>query len=78
MTHAHLYPTPSELERLIWHMPKCAEGADNDWSKNFAMSIVRQSFRKNWKPSPKQVNIMRRMVSDLFVNAGQEEFSVIE
>ena len=65
--------TSEELERLIHHMPAVASRASSDWAANFAKSIMRQSRRKGWSPSPKQLSIMRELVSDLFRGDGNEE-----
>ena len=55
-----------DLERLLFHWPRVVETCPDGWSRDFALSIVTQSRRRNWKPSPKQGAMMRRMVSDLF------------
>lgn len=72
--------TPSEIDRLIYHMPAVAERAENTWAKGFALSVVRQSRRRNWKPSPKQLSVMCGLVSDLFTYASDEgdDFDLIE
>ncbi|MDF0599920.1 hypothetical protein P1J78_04165 [Psychromarinibacter sp. C21-152] len=57
---------PRSTEELIHHMPAVRDKAENDWSRGFAASIVRQSRRRHWKPSQKQEAIMRRLVSELF------------
>ncbi|SDY18407.1 hypothetical protein [Citreimonas salinaria] len=69
-----------ELERLVFHMPVVAESASTGWAKSFALSIVRQSRRRGWRPSPKQLHIMRDLVSDLFAYGADhgEDLSVIE
>ena len=76
--NAHV--SSSEIDRLVYHMPTVAQMAENDWAKGFAQSISRQSRRRNWRPSPKQVSVMRGLVSDLFTQASNEEgdISVIE
>ena len=73
-------PTPSEIERLIHHMPSVAIHAENTWAKGFAQSVVKQARRKNWTPSLKQLSVMRALVSDLFAYASDEgeEFNPIE
>jgi hypothetical protein len=73
-------PTPSEVERLIYYMPSVAIHAENTWAKGFAQSVVKQSRRKNWTPSLKQLSVMRGLVSDLFAYARDdvEEFNPIE
>jgi hypothetical protein len=72
--------TPSEIERLLFHMGAVAAQATNEWSTGFAQSILRQRNRKNWKPSDKQVALMRRLVSDLFTYRAEigEDFDLIE
>ncbi len=54
------------IEELIWHMPTVAKLATNEWAKSFAESIVRQSRRRGWQPSAKQLALMQRMVGELF------------
>ncbi|WP_288943719.1 hypothetical protein [uncultured Roseovarius sp.] len=58
----------SELERLLHHMPAVAVHAENEWAQRFAQSIIRQSKRRRWQPSQKQLNVMRSLVSDLFAH----------
>lgn len=41
-----------------------AEGSD-EWLKGFVLSIARHGKRPNWRPSQKQEQIMRRLVSEL-------------
>lgn len=61
--------SPSDVERLLHHMPAVAQQAGNEWAKGFASSVVRQSRRRGWTPSQKQTQIMRRMVSELFTHS---------
>ncbi|MEY8837815.1 hypothetical protein AB9K41_02115 [Cribrihabitans sp. XS_ASV171] len=77
--HRHI-TSPDEIERLLHHMPTVARLAETEWPRNFAASILRQSNRRGWKPSPKQLSLMRRLVSDLFAHTGNEggDYSVIE
>ena len=64
------------VEELAFHMPAVAQHAENTWAKGFAKSIVAQSRRKNWTPSPKQIGVMRRLVADLFTEP--DDFELIE
>jgi hypothetical protein len=57
---------PSEVERLLHHMPTVAAKAENDWARGFAKSITKQARRKDWWPSQKQLPLMRELVTDLF------------
>jgi len=71
--------TSAEIERLLWHMPTVATRASNAWARDFALSIKRQANRKGWKPSPKQLAMMRSMVSELFTHEQEEsELQLIE
>jgi len=56
----------SEIERLLHHMPVVAERSEDAWVTEFCRSIARQSRRRNWKPTTKQLSMMRRLVADLF------------
>ncbi|WP_148085637.1 hypothetical protein [Palleronia sp. THAF1] len=70
---------PRTVEELIYHMPTVEQRATNDWAKGFAASVRRQSRRRNWRPSPKQVSMMRRLVSEMFTDTEQEgEIILIE
>ena len=80
-THSQMPATGAEIERLVFHMPAVAQWAENDWAAGFARSIMGVSKRRGWKPSPKQLSMMRRLVSDLFAyggNDGESDFDLIE
>ena len=64
-----------EVERLLFHWPRVVEAAPAGWPRDFALSIVTQSRRRGWSPSPKQADLMRRMVGDLFTygSAGHDD-----
>ena len=64
--------TGPELERLLFYMPVCAEKARTDWLRNFASDMAKRALRRNFKPTPKQIEVMRGMVDDLF-GRGREE-----
>lgn len=71
---------PDEIERLLYHMATVATHATNEWAAGFAKSIQRQSRRRGWRPSQKQLNLMRDLVADLFLHGVHEEgdFDVVE
>jgi hypothetical protein len=63
MTSAELdeimtYRWPLVVRRVM------ADGAD-EWIMGFVRSIARHGKRASWHPSPKQEQIMRRLVSEL-------------
>ncbi len=64
--------TGPELERALHHMPAVAERATNTWAAGFARSIIRQSRRPGWKPTPKQATILRRLLAEFFADAGDD------
>jgi len=68
---------PRTVEELLFHWPQVVRLATNDWAKGFALSIARQSRRRNWKPTPRQICIMQRMVAELFQHRG-DDFDLIE
>ncbi len=70
----------AEVERLLHHLPTVAQLAEEAWAKGFAQSVLKQSRRKGWTPSAKQLPVMRGLVNDLFTRASddEEEFNPIE
>jgi hypothetical protein len=61
MRHANFHKlAPRNIEELLFHMPTVAKTASTDWAKGFALSVVQQSRRRGWKPSEKQVAMMRK------------------
>ncbi len=73
---------PRNIEELLFHMPTVAKTAGTDWAKGFALSVIGQSRRRNWRPTDKQVAMMRTMVSELFTMArayeADDDLSLIE
>jgi len=62
--------TDRELDELLTHRwpmvvrRVMADGTD-DWLKGFALSIAKHAKRASWRPSRKQEQIMRRLVSEV-------------
>lgn len=62
--------TDSELEEILtfrWPIVMrrvMADGSD-EWLKGFVRSIARHGKRQSWRPTVKQAQIMRRLVSEL-------------
>jgi hypothetical protein len=67
--HPRTIASPDEIERLLHHMPTVASSAQNTWTAGFARSVTKQSRHKGWAPSPKQLGMMRKLVSDQFTLA---------
>lgn len=70
----------AEIERLLFHLGAVARSASSERAKGFAQSIIKQSYRKGWTPSAKQLPAMRELVSDLFRYSGdgEDDFEVID
>lgn len=74
--------TEQELDEIMTHhwpavvRRTMADGAD-EWLQGFVKSIARHGKRHSWRPSFKQQQIMRRLVSELRT-APQQELELIE
>jgi hypothetical protein len=62
----------ADLERLLFHMPACAQHATTAWAKTFAADMAKRAHWPRWKPSRKQIEIMQGMVNDLFGTSRNE------
>lgn len=62
--------TPGELDEIMTvYWPRVlrrvmADGSD-EWLKGFVRSIARHGKRPSWRPTDRQIQIMRRLVSEL-------------
>ncbi|MCB1343136.1 MAG: hypothetical protein KDK24_19115 [Pseudooceanicola sp.] len=65
------------LDELLFHMRAIAGGDGRQWAAGFAKSIIKQSGRRNWRPTHKQEGVMRRLVAELFANTA-DDLEVIE
>lgn len=74
--------TAQELDELLtYHWPMVmrrvmADGTD-EWLKGFVRSIAKHGKRASWRPSAKQEQIMRRLVTELGT-APQRDVELIE
>lgn len=74
--------TSTELDEILtFHWPivlrrVMADGSD-EWLQGFVRSIARHGKRASWRPSAKQEQIMRRLVSEIGT-APDGEMQVIE
>ena len=60
------------IEVLLFHLPAIARSSENEWASTFARSVLRQSKRPDWAPSPKQLGILNRLVSEMFADSGSD------
>jgi hypothetical protein len=70
MKHDPITMRPASVEELLWSWPTVCRCLPDGWAKDFALSIQKQSKWKKWKPTEKQLGIMRRMVSELYQTRG--------
>lgn len=73
--------TDRELEEVLtfrWPivMRRAMAGTD-DWLKGFVRSIAKHGKSASWRPTGKQEQIMRRLVTELST-APEREFELIE
>lgn len=70
------------VEELLWSWPTVCKAAKDEWAKGFALSIAKQSKRRNWKPSAKQHALMMCMVNEVYRHRGdfdgRDDCEVIE
>ncbi|MBU0643395.1 MAG: hypothetical protein KJ731_08875 [Alphaproteobacteria bacterium] len=73
--------TAHELDEIMTlHWPAVLRGAmrgGDEWMQGFTRSIARHAKRASWRPSLKQEQIMRRLVSELHT-APDNDAEVIE
>jgi hypothetical protein len=67
---------PSNVDELLFHMPTVARAAKSGWAKDFAGSVLRQSRRRGWQPSEKQLAVMRKLVGEMFYCPGSADDDV--
>lgn len=62
------FPMTAErtVDECLYWLPTVVKTAPDGWAQGFAKSILGQSRRRNWKPTLKQLAMMRRMVAELF------------
>lgn len=54
------------FEEIRFWLPSMLSAAQSDWTRGFLASVLTQSKRPNWRPSEKQMGILRRITCDWF------------
>ena len=62
------------VDALLHHLRGVAD-SKSAFEAGFAKSILKQSKRRNWKPSPKQRALIEQLVGDIF---SENECEVLE
>ena len=62
--------TDEEIDEILtFHWPmvlrRAMASAADDWIKGFVRSVARHGKRPGWRPTGRQAQIMRRLVSEL-------------
>lgn len=61
--------TERELDDILTHrwplVLRATMAGTDEWLKGFVRSIARHGKRASWRPSPRQEQIMRRLVAEL-------------
>lgn len=54
----------AEVQHLIHYMPLAVQsGAVTDWERTFCASIIHKSRQRQFQPTRKQIDVMRRIVT---------------
>lgn len=69
---------PRSVDECLFHFSAIARTSTDRWAKEFATSILRQSRRKGWRPTDRQLGLMRKLVSELFTHADAESVAIFE
>jgi hypothetical protein len=74
--------TEAELDEILTYrwplvLRRVMADTSDDWIKGFVRSIARHGKRPAWRPTVKQSQIMRRLVSDL-ESVPEPDLEVIE
>ncbi len=68
-------------EQCLYWWPSVCKAQSSDWARGFALSIAGASKRRGWKPTDKQLGLMRKMVAELFyvrTDQADDDLSLIE
>jgi hypothetical protein len=51
------------VDEQVWHLRIIVRG--DGWAAGFAKSVIRQARRRDWRPSPKQDSVIRRLIAEM-------------
>jgi hypothetical protein len=75
---ANLAERHHTVDELLFWLPSVLRREPNEFTRGFVVSILARSKRRGWKPTEKQLAIMRRIVSDLFTPEDDDAFEIID
>lgn len=56
-------------DECLFHWPAVQKAAEGRWETGFAAEVAERARKPWWRPTAKQLTIMRRMVDELFYDA---------
>jgi hypothetical protein len=56
--------TEAQLEEQLYHLKHVSRGHGDQWSVNFARSILRQAKNPKWKPTARQQPIIEKLINE--------------
>ncbi|MFN3275826.1 MAG: hypothetical protein ACK41U_14280 [Paracoccus sp. (in: a-proteobacteria)] len=71
------YTGDPDIDRLLFSWPRVIADASG-WSRGFALSIQRDRKKPDWRPSDRQLSVMRRLVAELPQTVGEADPDLIE
>lgn len=76
----HFAARDRSFEEIRFWLPAMLTATQSDWTQGFLASVLTQSKRPNWRPSEKQMGILRRITSDWFDGRidRRDDFEVLE
>ena len=72
-----VYTGVAEVDRLLFSWGRVIADAQG-WARGFALSIQRDRKKPGWQPSPRQLSVMRQLVSELPDVPGLEDPELVE
>ncbi len=66
--NVNITPTSAEIDELVWKLGqrlRAGKISRDDWGHGFVRSILKQSKRRNWMPSERQLSTMQKLVAEL-------------
>lgn len=71
--------TPGEIDQLLSYMPIIMRAPGiSDWSRQFCISIVGRTKRAAFKPTDKQIGVMRRLVEEFQATMRDDDAALVE
>ncbi|MFN4102000.1 MAG: hypothetical protein ACK4GT_19735 [Pararhodobacter sp.] len=71
------YTGDPNIDRLLFSWPRVIADASG-WSRGFALSIQRDRKKPGWRPTDRQLSVMRRLVAELPQTVGEDDPDLIE